>query len=71
MYYISNISNDLQLSAMKKRLRDFRGIEGQKYHVRTTKEVGSIGMVPIYQFKGGRLVKTGASSVFNVFKESI
>jgi len=67
MYYISQYSNELQLSAMKKRLSDFRGIEGQKYHVRTTKEVGSLGMVPVYQYTGGRLVKTSASSVFNVF----
>ena len=67
MYYISQISNDLQLAAMKKRLSDFRGIEGQKYHVRTTAEVGSLGMVPVYEYTGGRLVKTNASSVFNVF----
>ncbi len=67
MYYISQISNDLQLAAMKKRLSDFRGIEGQKYHVRTAKEVGSLGMVPVYEYKSGRLVKTNASSVFNVF----
>ena len=67
MYYISQISNDLQLAAMKKRLSDFRGIEGQKYHVRTAKEVGSLGMVPVYEYKSGRLVKTNDSSVFNVF----
>ncbi len=49
---------------MKKRLRDFRGIEGEKYHVRTTKQIDSFGMVPVYQYTGGRLVKTSDSSAY-------
>jgi hypothetical protein len=37
MYYISNFESNCALSIVKKRLRDFKGIEGERYHVRTSK----------------------------------
>ena len=68
MYYISNYDSDLQLSHIKTRLSDFKGVEGNQYHVRTCEKVGQMEMVPVYKYTDGRLVKTNATSVFNVFK---
>ena len=37
MYYISNFESNCALSMVKKRLGDFKGVEGERYHVRTSK----------------------------------
>jgi len=67
MYYISTFDSQLQLSAVKKRLADFKGIEGAKYHVRTTRQTDGLRTLPVYQFTEGRLVKTREWSVFNLW----
>jgi hypothetical protein len=37
MYYISALENNCALSVVKKRLGDFKGTEGEQYHVRTSR----------------------------------
>jgi hypothetical protein len=37
MYYISALENNCALSVVKKRLGDFKGTEGEQYHVRTAR----------------------------------
>ena len=67
MYYISNQDSNLGLSQMKKRLADFKGIEGEKYHVR--KKPGrpeGIYHVPIYIYQDGKLRRTGELSVYGL-----
>ena len=56
MYYISNFESNCALSMVKKRLRDFKGIEGERYHVRTSKGLpnGHVS-VPVYIFENGKL----------------
>ena len=51
MYYISNVENNCALSVVKKRLGDFKGTEGEQYHVRTSRGLPEGGsFVPIYIF---------------------
>jgi hypothetical protein len=40
MYYISALENNCALSVVKKRLGDFKGTEGEQYHVRTSRGLG-------------------------------
>ena len=40
MYYISDKESCLQISAIKKRLKDFWGVEGKEYHVRKKRDIG-------------------------------
>ena len=65
MYYISPTSYALELSAVKKRLSDFKGEEGAEYHVRKSpkRETGFF-TVPVYVFKNGKLNRTGSFSTF-------
>jgi hypothetical protein len=61
MYYISHAKNGFALSSVKKRLSDFNGTEGAKYHVRQrarlfdcTDEQG-IARIPVYIYREGKL----------------
>jgi hypothetical protein len=40
MYYISNLENNCALSVVKKRLGDFKGTEGEQYHVQNLSRSG-------------------------------
>ena len=70
MYYISDEQSNLGLSHIKKRLRDFKGIEGETYIVRHGRSVDRFGAknllfsLPQYIFKDGKLRKTGNYSVY-------
>jgi hypothetical protein len=56
MYYISALENNCALSVVKKRLGDFKGTEGEQYHVRTARGLPEGDtFVPIYIFKNGKL----------------
>jgi hypothetical protein len=56
MYYISALENNCALSVVKKRLGDFKGTEGEQYHVRTSRGLPEGDtFVPIYIFKNGNL----------------
>ena len=56
MYYISEFENNCVLSLKKKRLGDFKGVEGERYHVRTARGLPEGDtFVPIYIFKNGKL----------------
>lgn len=70
MYYISNLENNCALSVCKKRLGDFKGTEGEQYHVRTSRGLGEGNtFVPIYVFENGKLRRcpNRSWSVFNLF----
>jgi hypothetical protein len=61
MYYISHAKNGFALSSVKKRLSDFNGTEGERYHVRKrarlfdcTDEQG-IARIPVYIYREGKL----------------
>lgn len=69
MYYISNIESSLQISTVKKRLKDFWGVEGKEYHVRKKRDIGEdLTHIRIYIYKDGKLRPTKIWSVFNLFK---
>ena len=56
MYYMSNLENNCALSVVKKRLGDFKGTEGEQYHVRTARGLPEGDtFVPIYIFENGTL----------------
>ena len=56
MYYISALENNCALSVVKKRLGDFKGTEGEQYHVRTSRGLPEGGsFVPIYIFQNNKL----------------
>ena len=68
MYYISDEQSNLGLSHIKKRLRDFKGIEGQRYHVRTkTGRPDGLLHVPIYIYQDGKMKRTKETSVLGLF----
>ena len=70
MYYISNIENNCALSVVKKRLGDFKGTEGEQYHVRTSRGLPEgHTAVPIYIFQNGKLQRCPdrSWSIFNLF----
>jgi len=61
MYYISHAKNGFALSSVKKRLSDFNGTEGAKYHVRQrarlidcTDDKG-MARIPVYIYRDGKL----------------
>jgi hypothetical protein len=70
MYYISEFENNCVLSLKKKRLGDFKGEEGARYHVRTSKGLpdGHVS-VPVYIFENGKLRRCPNRSwtLFNLF----
>lgn len=69
MYYISNIESSLQISTVKKRLKDFWGVEGREYHVRKKRNIGeNLTHIRIYIYQDGKLRPTKIWSVFNLFK---
>ena len=69
MYYISNIESSLQISTVKKRLKDFWGVEGKEYHVRKKRNIGEdLTHIRIYIYQDGKLRPTKIWSVFNLFK---
>ena len=55
MYYISRIENNCSLSVRKKRLGDFKGVEGERYHVRKRKSVEMFDFVLVYKVVDGEL----------------
>lgn len=55
MYYISKVENNCALSVRKKRLGDFKGKEGARYHVRKRKVVEMLDFIPVYEMVGGKL----------------
>jgi len=67
MYYISKVDQNLAISVMVKTLSKFRGINGEKYHVRNRRDVGAWEAVPIYVYEKDKLNKTDDTAVFNVF----
>jgi len=69
MYYISDKESCLQISAIKKRLKDFWGVEGKEYHVRKKRDIGeNLTHIRIYIYQDGKLRPTKSWSVFNLFK---
>ena len=70
MYYISNFESNCALSMVKKRLGDFKGEEGARYHVRKRRglEEGHVS-VPVYIFENGRHRRCPNRSwtLFNLF----
>ena len=58
MYYISNYENDCSLSVLKKRLGDFKGKEGQRYHVRKRKNIEMFDFIPVYKVVNNKLKRT-------------
>jgi len=70
MYYISEFENNCFLSLKKKRLSDFKGEEGARYHVRKRRglEEGPVS-VPVYIFENGKLRRCPNRSwtLFNLF----
>ena len=70
MYYISEFENNCFLSLNKKRLGDFKGEEGARYHVRKRRglEEGHVS-VPVYIFENGKLRRCPNRSwtLFNLF----
>lgn len=70
MYYISALENNCALSIKKKKLSDFKGKEGERYHVRTRAKLGEGHIaLPIYNFEKGKLARCRdrSWSVFNLF----
>ena len=69
-YYISATSAHCNVSRVVKRLSQFTGGElrpdGEKYHVRNRKEIGSMEHIPVYVLEKGKLKKTKTCTVFNV-----
>jgi len=74
-YYISSYDSNCSVSQVVKRLSQFTGGElrpdGEKYHVRTRKEIGRGEIIPVYVMEDGKLKKTKTSSIFNMTYESI
>ena len=62
MYYISRVENNCTLSVRKKRLGDFKGIEGARYHVRKCKRVEMFDFIPVYEVVGNKLKRTNELS---------
>lgn len=62
MYYISRIENNCSLSVRKKRLGDFKGVEGERYHVRKRKSVEMFDFVLVYKVIDGKLKRTNELS---------
>ncbi len=66
-YYISNEESNLGISHVKKRLGDFKGVEGKTYHVRKKQEVPEgLFHVPIYIYEDGKLKPTKRTSVYGL-----
>ena len=69
-YYISSYDSNCSVSQVVKRLSQFTGGElrpdGEKYHVRNRKEIGSMEHIPVYVLEKGKLKKTKTCTVFNV-----
>ena len=65
-YYIQNINQRGTYSLIRvvKRLRDFKGTEGEMYSVARRKERRVHDAVPIYKFEDGKLVKEPAHLVW-------
>ena len=65
-YYIQNINQrgPYHLTRVVKRLRDFKGTEGEMYSVARRKERRVHDAVPIYKFEDGKLVKEPAHLVW-------
>jgi hypothetical protein len=55
MYYISRVENNCSVSVRKKRLGDFKGEEGARFHVRKRKEVEMLDFIPVYEIADGKL----------------
>ena len=62
MYYISRFENDCAISVRKKRLGDFKGVEGGRYHVRKRKSVEMFDFVLVYKVIDGKLKRTNELS---------
>jgi len=62
MYYISRFENNCSLSVRKKRLGDFKGVEGERYHVRKRKSVEMFDFVLVYKVIDGKLKRTNELS---------
>jgi hypothetical protein len=68
MYYISHAKNGFALSSVKKRLSDFNGTEGERYHVRKQARLDtSLQFIPVYEYREGKLRKTNETSIINLF----
>lgn len=62
MYYISRFDNDCAISVRKKRLGDFKGAEGERYHVRKRKSVEMLDFILVYKVVDGKLKRTNQMS---------
>lgn len=62
MYYISPYENDCQISMRKKRLKDFKGKEGMRYHVRKRKSIEMFDFIPVYKVVNNKLKLTNEMS---------
>ena len=71
MYYVSNTDTGLQISRKVKRLKDFKGSEGEQYHVRQKADVGRLESIRIYTYTDGKLKATNNWSVFGLIFGSL
>ena len=62
MYYIKPEKGGC-VSVMCKRLRDFRGKEGSRHHVRKRKNIDMLDYIPIYEVVNGKLKKTNEAGI--------
>ena len=62
MYYIS-ADGKTSPARVVKRLRDFSGKEGQRYTVRTRREVDMLDYWPTYEWVNGKLRKTNSGGL--------
>jgi len=66
MYYISSIKTGAGFAQMKKRLRDFKGQQGEQYLVRTKAHIDRYESVPVYDYTDGALKKTKTFAILRV-----
>ena len=67
MFYISPKSYKLGLSAVKKRLSDFKGEEGAEYHVmKKRRPAEGMFSAPLYVYRQGKLQPTNKATLFEV-----
>lgn len=57
MYYIKPITHG-SFTRVCKRLKDFKGIEGDRYLVRKRSKVQRFEFIPVYEVVGGKLKRT-------------
>jgi len=64
MYYIRPEEGGHTVSVVCKRLRDFRGKEGSRHHVRKRLKIDFIDYIPIYEVVNGKLKRTNEAGFF-------